>query len=429
MISEQPPAPNGVKLAQPSNRSITAFTARLLEALLILGVIILLLWLINWLYRRAVHWVDTRPVKESPPKYSRFSGLRRTGFYRSGRWKRPARGALNLIRWGLMIAVLLIGVPMLLKGFPTTQEAAEQLMNLVLAPLSLFWDWLVSYTDELITILLIGGGAYLLIRLVRWFFGEVESGGLRIKSLDPTQARFTAGIISTLIAIGAAVMIFPYLPGAESPAFRAVVIFAGALFTFASTSAIANTVSGILLVYTDAFVVGDIVQIGQVQGKVAAQHVLTTELRTERNEMISIPNAVVLNSYVTNYSRLGSDDGLVAAATITVGYDAPWKQVHELLIAAARATPDVLDKPAPFVLQTALNDYNVSYQLNFFTRVLERLLITQSNLHANIQDRFNEAGVELLSPAFTALRDGNTTTIPEANRPPGYQPSGFRIFK
>jgi small-conductance mechanosensitive channel len=222
-------------------------------------------------------------------------------------------------------------------------------------------------------------------------------------------------------------MAFPYLPGATSPAFHAMVIFVGALITFASTGVIANIFSGILLVYTGGFKLNDIVQIGQLQGTVTAQGMVTTELRTFRNETVTIPNSVVANSHVTNYSRQAGGDGLIMHTTITIGYDVPWKQVHNLLVDAALATEDVLDTPQPFVLQTTLNNFNVSYDLNVLTKHPERLLLIYSHLHQNIQDAFNEAGIEILSPAYAALRDGNMIAIPEADRPKDYEPPGFRI--
>jgi len=407
-----------------AEHSISEIAGVLLEALLVLGILALLIWLINKVYRRATSWVDRRPAETT-----KFPWLTTTDYYRSGRWKKPAEIVLNVIRWGAIVLVLAIGTPFILLGFPTTRAIANSALNLMLIPISALWSWFVNYLDELITIAFIALGAYLLIRLVRWFFGEVERGGIRFNSTNPTRARFTSGLISALIVAGAVVMAFPYLPGAESPAFHAMVIFVGAIITFSSTSAIGNTVSGILLVYTDAFEINEIVQIGDVQGRVVTQHVLTTELRTFRNETVTIPNSVVLNSHVTNFSRLAIGDGLIMHTTITIGYDVPWQQVHDLLVQAALETPDVEHKPTPFVLQLGLNDYNVSYDLNCITKHPERLLITYSRLHQNIQDQFNEADIEILSPTYTALRDGNTVAIPEANRRADYQPPGFRIEK
>jgi small-conductance mechanosensitive channel len=120
-------------------------------------------------------------------------------------------------------------------------------------------------------------------------------------------------------------------------------------------------------------------------------------------------------------------EGLILHTAVTIDYDAPWRQLHDLLIAAARATPDIRETPPPFVLQTALGDYNVAYELNVYASDVSRLPRLYSALHQNIQDKFNEAGVEIMSPAFSSLRDGNHVTIPGSYLPVDYEAPGFRV--
>ena len=120
-------------------------------------------------------------------------------------------------------------------------------------------------------------------------------------------------------------------------------------------------------------------------------------------------------------------DGVILHTTVTIGYDAPWETVHALLIAAARATTDILPTPPPFVLQTALNDFYVSYELNAYTDAPENIPSIYSELHQNIQDKFNQGGVEIMSPHYTQLRDGNRTTIPANYLSPDYTAPGLRL--
>ena len=142
-------------------------------------------------------------------------------------------------------------------------------------------------------------------------------------------------------------------------------------------------------------------------------------MRTFKNEVVSFPNSLVLSNSITNFTRLAKEKGLALYTTVTIGYDVPWQQVHDLLIAAALDCEHILKKPAPFVLQTSLNDYHVSYELNAFTRHADKLPPIYSLLHQNIQDRFAAAGVEIMSPGFTALRDGSAPALPKADgRPP-----------
>ena len=206
-------------------------------------------------------------------------------------------------------------------------------------------------------------------------------------------------------------------------------LFLGVLFSLGSTSAVANIVAGIILTYTRGFRVGDWVKIADNLGEVLSQNMLATHLRTIKNEEIVIPNSVVLNSHVTNYSLLAHSKGLILHTSVTIGYDAPWRTVHELLIEAALKTDNILASPAPFVLQSALQDSYVQYEINAYTNQPAEMISTYSKLHANIQDCFYAGGVEIMSPIYSAIRDGNKTAIPAEFLPPDYRPQGFRIAK
>lgn len=129
-----------------------------------------------------------------------------------------------------------------------------------------------------------------------------------------------------------------------------------------------------------------------------------------------------------NFSALAQEGRLIIYTSVTIGYDVPWRQVHDLLIEVAKATPGIVPEPPPFVLQTALNDYSVTYELNAYSAEAQQILGIQSKLHQNIQDKFNEAGVEIMSPSYSAIRDGNQATIPEDYLPKNYEPKSFRLL-
>jgi small-conductance mechanosensitive channel len=190
---------------------------------------------------------------------------------------------------------------------------------------------------------------------------------------------------------------------------------------------VAHAVAGTILTYMRAFQAGDFVRIGDDVGEVVEKTLLVTRIRTQKNEMITIPNGTVLGGVVVNYSAEAKKRGVIFHTVVTIGYSASWHQVHDLLISAALATDDVLHDPTPFVLQTALNDFYVSYELNAYTAKPTNMQNIYSVLHQNIQDRFNEAGVEINSPHYTSLRDGNQTTIPENYLSTGYRRPAFEI--
>lgn len=162
-------------------------------------------------------------------------------------------------------------------------------------------------------------------------------------------------------------------------------------------------------------------------GDVLGRNFLVTTIRTIKNEDISIPNSMVLGSHIVNFSSVAKEQGLMLHTSISIGYNAPWRTVHKLLLDAAGATENVMREPKPFVLQTSLDDFYVNYQLNAYTDRPSVMAGTYSDLHQNIQDKFNETGVEILSPHYHGVRDGNSIAIPPDYVPKAYVAPPFRI--
>jgi small-conductance mechanosensitive channel len=183
------------------------------------------------------------------------------------------------------------------------------------------------------------------------------------------------------------------------------------------------------LTYTKAFKIGDRVKVGECTGDVIEKTTFVTRVQTSKNEIVSLPNGNILNSNIVNYSRLAREGKLILYTTVTIGYETPWRKIYALLIEAAKATDLTLSSPEPFVLQNALNDSFVSYELNVYTEHAGIIPAIYSALHQNIQDKFNEAGVEIMSPHYSYLRDGNKVTIPAEYLQKGYQAPAFRVVE
>ncbi|MGB5481618.1 MAG: mechanosensitive ion channel family protein, partial [Eudoraea sp.] len=222
------------------------------------------------------------------------------------------------------------------------------------------------------------------------------------------------------------VLIFPYLPGSDSDIFKGVSIFIGILLSLGSSSAVGNMIAGLMITYMRPFKIGDRIEIAGVRGDVVEKTLLVTRLKTPKNEVITIPNSSILSGNTKNYTREANEEGLIIYTTVTIGYDVPWKDVHRALIDAALNTEMILQEPKPFVLQTSLDDFYVSYQINVYTKEASRQARVYSNLHQNIQNVFNERGIEILSPHYRADRDGNMTTIPADYLPGDYKPPSFK---
>jgi small-conductance mechanosensitive channel len=264
---------------------------------------------------------------------------------------------------------------------------------------------------------------------MKFIAGEVDRGLLTIPGFYHDWAKPTFNIVKFLLIAFSFVIIFPYLPGSDSPIFQGVSVFVGILFSLGSSSAISNVVAGLVITYMRPFKPGDRIRIGEVTGDVVEKSLLVTRVRTIKNELITIPNSAILQGHTINYTTSAFEHGLILHSTVTIGYDVPWKQIHELLVNAAIATEGVLqiEGKRPFVLQTSLDDFYVSYQLNVVTEQAHHMARIYSDLHQNIQDKFNEAGVEIMSPHYRADRDGNVVTIPPEYRPKDYQAPPFNV--
>jgi len=313
--------------------------------------------------------------------------------------------------------------------FPWTREHGKRLLGYITTPVGFVVRGFLNYLPNLFYIIVIGAVMYYVLKFLRVLAREIERGNIRIPGFYPEWVFPTYKIVRFLLIALTAVLIYPYLPGENSPAFKGIGLFIGVLFSLGSTSAVANVIAGIIIIYARGFRAGDWVKIGDNTGEITALTMLATHLQTIRNEEVIIPNSVVLSNYVTNYSMQARIKGLILHTSVTIGYEEPWRDVHELLIQAALKTKDILREPAPFVLQNALQDSYVQYEINAYTDQPKRMVYIYSDLHGNIQDCFFAAGIEIMSPIYSALRDGNRTQMPKQFLPADYSPRGFRIEK
>ncbi len=310
--------------------------------------------------------------------------------------------------------VIYIYIPVVLTLFPWTEPLAQPFADYFLEPLSQIWQAMVNYAPSLLNILVIIFCTWLILKLLHGLFIAFRMRYITLPGFHSEWAEPTYKIIRFLVLALSLVMIFPLLPGADSPAFTGISLFVGAMVTLGSTSAMGNITSGLVLIYTRSFNRGDFVQIGDAFGQVVERTLLATRLQTTKNENITIPNSAVLSSQVINYSDTSDSIDLIVHTSIGLGYDVDWRRVHELLKNAANETAHVEPNPEPFVLQKSLDDFSVSYELNAYTRRPDLLPRIYSELNRNILDEFGRAQIEIMSPAYTSVRDGNPLAVPKA---------------
>ena len=370
------------------------------------------------LYRRLYRWRGTYIPSLRIQKFELLPAERIAGFLVV---------VAKLVRLIITLNALYIYASLVLGFFPWTRGYSRLLVGYVVSPVRAIGDTLLMYLPNLFYVAIIIVVAVYVTKFFRMIFTEIGRGTISFESFHPEWAEPTYKIARFLILAVTAIAVFPYLPGHNSSAFKGISIFLGVLFSLGSTSAVANVIAGVILTYMRAFRLGDRVQIADTVGDVIESSLLVTRIRTIKNVEITIANSMVLSSHIINFSGSIHPDGLILHTTVTIGYDAPWRKVHELLIGAAVATENILKEPKPFVLQTALDDFYVHYQINAYTDKPSLMAQTYSDLHQNIQDAFYEAGVEIMSPHAAMVRDGNRVAIPDDYLPEGYRAPRFRV--
>lgn len=327
----------------------------------------------------------------------------------------------------VIIVVIYVSLPLIIYLIPSSRSFTDKLLEYTLTPLTHFIQSFINYIPNLFTIAVIVLLFTLFIGLFRFLAEEIGRGSIIISGFYRDWAVPTFNIIRFVLYAFMFIVIFPYLPGSSSPIFQGVSVFLGLLVSLGSAGSISNIIAGIVITYMRSFDLGDRIRIGDVEGDVVEKSMLVTRIRTIKNEEISVPNNTLMNGNVINFSKMARENKLIIYTSVTIGYDAPWRDVHLALINAASKTERILKDPKPFVLQRALNDFYVEYQINAYIHDAQAMADIYSDLHQSIQDSFNEAGIEIMSSHYMNLRDGNKTTIPENYLPKDYERPGFKI--
>lgn len=312
--------------------------------------------------------------------------------------------AINILRWALIILIAFIMLPIVFSVFPFTQSWASNLIGLFTKPLKTavlaIWD----YIPNLITVFVILVVMRYAVRFVKYIFSEIDKGKLEINGFHRDFAMPTFTIVRFLLQAFTLVLIFPYLPGANSDIFKGISVFIGVLFSLGSSSAISNIIAGLVITYMRPFRIGDRITIADKTGVVIEKSPLVTRLRTIKNEEITIPNSSVLSGNTVNYSTF-SEDGICFQVELTVGYEEPWQRIHELLLNIPPRIKRVNLTPAPFVLQKKLDDFYVLYELNVYIAKSAEIELAKSEIFQSILDDFLAAGIEMNGPHIFAKVD------------------------
>lgn len=365
--------------------------------------------LASWLAGEFIFWILNRRVTE---KLSFDVRIRSFVLLSKEEMLATARLAQFCLAWIGRGLIALIVLQILGLAHPDTEAVARAAQGWLTERAVATGRMIVAYLPNLFTIVATLWAARAFLALNRRFFGSIENGGLQLPGFDQRWAVPTRQIIAALTWITAASTVLPLLPGAASPVFRGASVLAGVLISLGSGPAMTNIVSGFLLTYSNAFHVGDVIEVQSYIGRVRERNLLITRLRTFKNQDITLPNSSVMSGNIVNYSNAAREGRLMATCVVTLGYEIDATVVEQILLEAARAGEGWSLSPTPFVLHHALEGSWVAYELNVYLSELDDWLVLQSALRKHVLKAFHLAGVELMTPTLHGLRDAQLPTIP-----------------
>lgn len=363
--------------------------------------------LINYLFRRLRRWIIRFKQQRLKPVYIKDYEL-----LNKRRLTHVLLLASNLVRWLLLATVLIFTIPILFAIFPRTEGLALRIFVYILSPVRMVVRGIIDYIPNLFIIAVIWCCVRYIVKGIHYIAEEIHSEKLKISGFYPDWARPTFNIIRFMLYAFMIAMIYPYLPGSQSGVFQGISVFVGLIVSLGSSTVISNFIAGFVITYMRPFRTGDFIKVKDTVGNVIEKTPFVTRVRTVKNEVVTIPNSFIMSADTVNYSASARRYGLIVHTVMTMGYEVPWRKVHDLLIRAALDTPGILAEPRPFVLELELNDNYMSYQINAYTNNADDLPRLTSDLLQHIQDYFHDAGVELIAPHYYATRDGSASRIP-----------------
>jgi small-conductance mechanosensitive channel len=344
------------------------------------------------------------------------------------REKHIIKVVVRVLRIAISIFFLILYLPFVFRFIPETEEYARIVFEIVISPIRSAVTGVLNFIPDLITIIVIILMAKYLLKFLKYLTGELEREAVRLDGFHADWAKPTFNLIRVVVIAFVAVICWPYIPGSDSAAFKGVGIFFGVLFSLGSTAAISNIVAGVVITYMRPFKVGDRVEIGNTIGDVTERSLLVTRVKTIKNLDVTVPNSTILGNHIINFSKNADEEvGIILHTSVTIGYDVPSGDVIQALLKGAKNTKMVLQKPEPFVLVKSLDDFYINYEINCHTKNPEKSALIYSYLHESIKNELHNAGIEILSPHYSAVRDGGVITVPPENVPKDYVQPGFKI--
>jgi len=394
---------NNIKAAIKSyryDRSKPVVIKHVKQALLATLILITLLFLLLWSIKRLDIVLQNR-IKKKIESVENIS----FNLIKSNQIWRLFRVLINTLRIVIIFMTIIFFANYVLSLFPWTNAFSKYTLDLITEPIKDIGTAFINYIPKFVFLIFIYFITKYLLKLIKLFFIGLEEGNIKFKDFNQEWSMSTFKIVRAFVIVFALVISYPYIPGSDSVAFKGVSVFVGVLFSLGSSSFVGNIIAGYTMIYRGAFKKGDRIEVDNQIGIVEEQRLMVTRLRSQKNEEIVIPNSVLVNSKIVNYSAKAQDLGLIIHTIVGIGYETPWRQVDAMLKLAANRTKGILKNPPPFVLKKSLADYAINYEINGYCKDVKNINSIYTELHQNILDVFNENNVQIMTPSYVADTD------------------------
>ena len=377
-------------------RDAAGFQNTAMRWLMAVGIVIGFVVLTN-LIRRFFRWLMRKLVFDTVNETEGIK-IKNYQFLDRNELKKIVVKILKYVHVALFVVLFGIAISSLFSIFPATESWAYTLLDWIWLPIKDLSKSLYYYLPNLFRILVIIVIARYISKVLRYFSLEIEKEELKIKGFHSDWAKPTFHLLRICLFAFTLIIIFPYLPGSDTSAFRGISVFFGVILSLGSSSAISNTIAGFIITYMRPFKIGDWIKVNDVTGEVLEKTALVTRLRTINNEDITVPNSMILTNKTINYSSPCPEKGLILNVDIDVSQDVPFHKVNELLIIAAKNTHGIIHVPEPYVFKLKIKENSIAYQLNATTYNPERMYFIQSDLVENVLKIFREQNIDLITP-------------------------------
>jgi small-conductance mechanosensitive channel len=369
-------------------------------ALLATGLLTAILFGLLWLIRRIDIGLQNRIKK-------RIESVENISFnlIKSNQIWRIFHALIRILRTIVILLTIIFFIDYVLSLFPWTNPISKYTLKLILDPIKAIGTSFLNYIPKFIFLLFIYFLTKYVLKLIKLFFIGIEEGNIVLNDFSPEWSMSTFKIVKFAIVAFSIVVSYPYIPGSDSIAFKGVSVFVGVMFSLGSSSFIGNLIAGYTMIYRGAFKKGDLIEVDNQIAFVEEQRLMVTRLRSFKNEEIVIPNSVLVNSRIINYTVKAEGLSLIIHTTVGIGYETPWRQVVAMLKLAAKRTEGILKNPPPFVLKKSLADFAINYEINGYYKDVKNINAIYTALNQNILDVFNENNVQIMTPSYRADPD------------------------